>query len=96
MSKPLTVEQIIRWGALWHSKNQLDGVTEHLLCENLLPALFVSRRQCREWIEARYGYLKARRDLRGEPHGWRLPQPVRVIIKLKESTACRKTRRAGK
>lgn len=75
-----TVEPLVRWSALWHSENRLDGVTEHLLYENLLPALFVTRRECRTWINARWGYIKTRPDLRAEPHGWRLPKPVRVTI----------------
>lgn len=71
---------IVRWGALWHSECRREGVTEHLCFENRLPVLFVTRRECREWIVKRYGYIKTRKDLREEPHGWRIPQPVRVTI----------------
>lgn len=74
------LKRLVRWGALWHSENRLDGVREHLCCENCLPVLFVTRRECRAWIVDRYGYIKTRRDLRAEPHGWRMPRPVRVTI----------------
>ena len=72
---------IIRWGALWRSSNKLDGLTSHLLCENHLPVIFISRRKCREWIADRFGYIKHRKDLQSEPHGWKYPRPVRVSIK---------------
>ena len=82
--KQLTTEQMVRWGALWHSNNKLDGVTEHLCCDDLLPALFLSRRKCREWIKTKYGYIKTRKDLRAEPHGWSVPRPVRVMFLIQE------------
>jgi hypothetical protein len=78
--------EIIRWSALWHSKNRLNGLREHLCFENGLPALFVTRKQCREWIAEKYGYIKTRRDLREEPHGWRIPRPVRVTITVNKTS----------
>lgn len=69
-----------KWGALWHSKNKVDGVTEHILRENCVPVLFRTRQEARDWIEEKYGYLKHRKDLRSEPHGWKLPKPVKVKI----------------
>jgi len=71
---------IVRWGALWNQKNKLDGVTKHLIFRNCLPVLFVTRREAREWIDKEYGDIRTRRDLREEPHGWRMPKPVRVKI----------------
>lgn len=71
----------IRWAALWHSKSRLSGVTEHLIFENFMPKLFRTRAEARAFIEERYGYIKDRKDLRGQPHGWRLPSPIKVIIK---------------
>lgn len=68
------------WGALWHSKNNIDGLTQYLLSENCLPVLFKTRREARIWIEGRYGYIKSRSDLRKEPHGWRLPRAVKVSV----------------
>jgi hypothetical protein len=78
-------EQVQRWGALWHSRNRLDGVSEHLLWtegDSALPALFRTRREVRAWIRARYGYIATRPDLRREPHGWRVPRPVQVAVHL--------------
>ena len=70
------------WGVLWHSCNRLDGLREYL-CRNEtthLPALFLTRAEARAFITDTYGYIRHRADLRREPHGWRLPRPVRVTI----------------
>lgn len=77
-------EQIVqRWGALWHSRNRLDGVSEHLLWNQAaLPALFLTRREARSWIRTSYGYIATRLDLQREPHGWRVPRAVRVSVRL--------------
>lgn len=72
------------WAGQWYSKNKLDGVYKHLLCENCLPILFKTRRECRQFINDKYGYIKERKDLREEPHGWRLPRAVKVIIQILE------------
>jgi hypothetical protein len=75
------------WGVLWHAENRLDGITEYL-CRNEdthLPALFLTRAEAREYISQRYGYIKARPDLRAEPHGWSIPRAVRVEIKPEET-----------
>ena len=68
------------WAAEWHSVNCLDGERRHIMNENCLPVLFRTRKQCREWIEKRYSYIKERTDLRDEPHGWRYPQPIKVKL----------------
>jgi len=73
------------WAAEWHSKNRPDGKTRHLLYyrETCLPALFRTRRACREWIKKKYGYIATREDLRAEPHGWRMPQAIKVkVVKI--------------
>jgi len=70
----------ILWAAEWHSKNQLDGERRHIIYENLLPALFRTRRECRDFIKEKYGYIAERPDLQNEPHGWRLPQAIKVKI----------------
>ena len=57
------------WGAEWHSKNLLDGEQRHIINEECLPKLFRTRRECREFINKKYGYIKHRQDLRKEPHG---------------------------
>lgn len=68
------------WAAQWHSQNQLDGERKHLLYEDCLPKLFTTRRETREYIKAKFGYIADRPDLRAEPHGWRMPQPVKVTV----------------
>ena len=74
------------WAVMWRSKNRLEGLREHLLqykytnVEGSLPALFCTRRVARKWIIDNFVYIKRRSDLRAEPHGWRMPRPVRVTI----------------
>ena len=68
------------WGLLWRSKNKLNGITEHLIYRNCVPLIFRTRKQAREWADTHYGYIRNRPDLRREPHGWRLPKPVKIEI----------------
>ena len=68
------------WGVLWRSECRLDGVSSHLIHRNLLPAIFKTRKQAVDFIEKEYGYIRQRPDLKSEPHGWRMPKPVRVTI----------------
>jgi hypothetical protein len=75
MTKP-----IIRWGVLWRSKNRLDGVTERLMFKQGIPALFRKRCEAKAWIDEYYGYIRDDLDVRREPHGWRMPIPVRVKV----------------
>ncbi len=75
-----TTRQATAWAGLWHSRNFTDGVSEHILYANCLPALFKTRKEAREHILKHYGYIRYREDLRQEPHGWRLPRPIRVSI----------------
>lgn len=75
-------ESGVRWAALWRSDNELDGKREHIMFDQLMPKLFHTRQQARDWIAERYGYIKERPDLRGEPHGWKMPVPVRVKVQL--------------
>ena len=72
------------WGLEWYSRNALNGETRHLMWERpLVPLLFLTRADARAYAVQRYGYIKTRPDLRREPHGWRLPRPVRVdLVKL--------------
>ena len=70
----------ILWAAEWHSNCLLDGECRHIIYENLLPVLFRTRRQCRIFIKDKYGYIAERPDLKAEPHGWRIPQAIKVKI----------------
>ena len=68
------------WAGEWHSNNYLDGESRHIINDNCLPALFRTRRKCREFIKEKYGYIAGRPDLQNEPHGWRQPQAVKVDV----------------
>ncbi len=80
----MAVKSATRWGLLWHSKNRKNGVSECIIYRNCVPALFVTRREARNYAKRRYGYIKTRTDLRGEPWGWRMPRPVRLTVSVEE------------
>ena len=71
-----------KWGILWRSECSLDGKVEYLMFNlrefPVSPILFVTRREAREYVEKKYGYIKNRPDLRKEPHGWKMPKVVKV------------------
>lgn len=78
------LEPIELWGILWHSENRRDGVTEHLCYNNEgVPYLFRTRAETLFHIRQVYRHCVMRNDLRAEPHGWRVPRPVRVVISVK-------------
>jgi len=68
------------WAAQWRSKNKLDGETTHIIKVNLIPALFKTKRECLAFIKEKYGYIAMRKDLRIDPHGWKVPIPIKVRI----------------
>jgi hypothetical protein len=70
----------LAWAGAWYSKNKRDGERRHFLYYNGVIALFITRREAREFIDRQYGYIRTRRDLRIEPFGWRLPRAVKVTI----------------
>ena len=75
------------WAAEWNSRNKLDGVSRHIIYDKCLPKLFRTRESCRIWIDRNYGYIRDRKDLRAEPHGWRIPNAVKVrVIKASRLT----------
>lgn len=80
-------KESIRWAAKWRSKSSIDGVQEHFVSDyDKGTYFFRSRSQAREFIEENYGYIKERPDLRKEPHGWKMPVPVKVKIVEMEIT----------
>jgi hypothetical protein len=81
---PRTIE---RWGVLWRSRNRLDGDRCHLISFDGIPVMFKTRREARAYAEHRHGYIKRRPDLQAEPHGWRMPVPVRVTVAVQGSQA---------
>lgn len=73
----------ILWGALWRSHNAIDGTRQYIInMNNHLPALFLTRREARKFIDKEFGYIRTRRDLLKEPHCWSVPIPVRVKVEL--------------
>lgn len=52
--------------------NGLQGCTHSLM--------FATRKQCREYISERWGYIRTRKDLRSPPYNFRMPKVVRIEI----------------
>ena len=77
-------EAVIRWGLLGRSKFKCTDVNEHLIQRDCVPILFRTRREAREYVQKYYGYIKHRKDSHNELHGWRLPKPVRVEIRVRQ------------
>jgi hypothetical protein len=74
------------WAARWYSKSELNGVHQYLMLGAVDSLrLFHTRRACREWIKRDNGYIAKRKDLRTEPHGWRVPTAVRVKVTIEEA-----------
>lgn len=73
------------WAPKWSQTNNLDGHREHLCLFDWRDrkrglTVFSTRAACRAYIENQWGYIRARQDLRQEPHCWRVPQAVKVQI----------------
>ena len=68
------------WAVLWRSNNDLDGLVEHLVHRGRYPVTFRTRREARAWIVVNYDWLKRKPELRNEPHGWRMPSPIKVKV----------------
>jgi hypothetical protein len=72
------------WALLWRqTRASLGGPSWHLMYRDGIPLLFKTRKAAREYAKAEYGYIATRPDLRAHPHGWTVPQPVRVEIRRK-------------
>lgn len=74
------------WAVKWQNSNQLDGYRVWFdgTPEPPTVVLFTSRSRARDYVKERYGYIADRADLRGEPHGWRVPKVVRVSVTVTE------------
>ena len=83
------------WGVLWRECNRLDGKRERLIGRygwgEPEPAthlaghkvgFFESRQKAREFIKREFGYIASRPDLRREPHGWKMPQALKVAVTI--------------
>ena len=71
------------WGILWRSNCKLDGKREFLI-HKFRPTIFVTRKEAREHIDEHYGYIRTRKDLQKEPHGWKIPKAVKVKIVMEK------------
>lgn len=75
----------LAWAILCRNVNKLDGDCSWLDGTPESPervALFKTKAVARTEINFRYSYLRHRPDLRAEPHGWRMPRPVRVRVTI--------------
>lgn len=81
------------WAIEWRSENRLDGRTERLVgrfgmhtpaCPDHLSGyrtmVFKTRQQARDFINVHYAYIRKRPDLQVEPHGWKMPRPIKVEV----------------
>ena len=62
---------------MWRSKNKKDGIRRHIIKSD---GVFYRKIDAAKYIEREYGYIRDWKNLRREPHGWRMPLPVRVRI----------------
>jgi len=86
---PTPKAELTRWVPAWYSRNRRDGESRYfiVLDHDQRDFVFRTRRECRATIKERWGYIATRRDLRAEPHGWRLPRATRVRITVEEYSA---------
>ena len=71
------------WAVLCESDNRLDGKRAYLDGVPDHPSrtkLFFTRQQARDYNNKHYGYIRDRPDLKKEPHGWKMPKVVQVLI----------------
>ena len=68
-----------KWGLLWQSRTQRGVYREHLMFQDGRFLMFQDRKHARAYAAEKYGYIKRRPDLRCEPHGWKMPQPVKLL-----------------
>ncbi len=87
------------WAIKMRSENRTDGKREFLMglgyvgrsAPNVGPmsgykiAVFATREAARKYINSRFSHYK-RPDLKKEPHGWKMPIPVKVKVNIIECT----------
>ena len=76
------------WAVLFRQVNKVDGAKCHLVHQPIscVPFLYRTRKQAKLFIEQEFGYIRRRKDLQDEPHGWRMPIPIRVNITIIQLT----------
>lgn len=85
------------WAIKWRSESQLSGKVERFVgcrgavnppvpvhLDGYTTALFRTREEARGHIRQHFGYIRRRPDLRAEPHGWKMPVPVKVRVSIEE------------
>lgn len=92
-------KQVIKnmWAISNVSENQLDGRTQYFKSFesdkqfDASPtirvwgvALFDTRAEAREYIRNEVNFIRKRKDLRAEPHGWKVPKVVKVKVTIQE------------
>lgn len=78
------MRDVEKWAVKFISDNKRDGHIEHFMWAHGRPVLYETRAEARVYIKDNYGYLANRPDLKAEPHGWKMPQPAKVKVKLIE------------
>ena len=84
------------WAIKWRSENKLDGKRERLMggvrydrpymFGGYKTMVFRTRDEARHYLKENYGHLAERDDLKREPHGWKMPQVVKVSVSVTECT----------
>jgi hypothetical protein len=65
-------------------KDADDGLPPLSEREGYPVLVFKTRRAAAAAIKKHWGYIAERPDLRREPHGWKVPVPVRVRVTISE------------
>lgn len=77
----MTPKSIPRWGILHRKENKLDGKKSWLRCDRTcMPEMFQTREEAREFISVNLKSTYSRPELKIEPHGWKMPIPVKIEI----------------
>lgn len=92
----------VGWAIQHRSRNQLDGyrewyegaasVKKPAAIAGYLTKVFRTRREASEYIQQQYTYIRTRKDLRSEPHGWLMPRVVKVTVKIEPANNRKKSR----
>lgn len=73
------------WVAMWRSgSGKYFPKEEHFIYFDGFPLLFKTRREARYYIKREYGYIAKRKDLREDPHNWRMPKVVKITLTMEE------------
>ena len=76
-----------KWAIVWIEKREsIDGPQRHFMGEPEIgmTQLYRTRAEARAECERQWGYIRNRPDLRVAPHGWRMPQVVKVHVSIEE------------